>query len=266
MPFGMTPSDKKSYKESKRRRKQALMEEKTGRIFPYGSAKRKVIIAACIVIAVFAAAAGAYFLILFSADSGYSAQKSTQETVESSEELLTVVNKQNPLEFDYVPELLMLDGFKVNSLMYDDLSQMLDDAQSDGVELKINSVYVSYDEQKKLYDDTLSELLQNPDYTEVRAQAYVQKLVPMAGQSEAQTGLLVDFDVSDSGTALYIERNCISYGFIQRYPDDKESVTSMYGSESLYRYVGKDNAVKMRSYNMCLEEYVDYLSAQNSDD
>ena len=34
MSGGFTPFDKNSYKESKRRRKQALIEEKTGRILP----------------------------------------------------------------------------------------------------------------------------------------------------------------------------------------------------------------------------------------
>ena len=39
MSGGFTPFDKNSYKESKRRRKQALIEEKTGRILPVSNSE-----------------------------------------------------------------------------------------------------------------------------------------------------------------------------------------------------------------------------------
>lgn len=43
MSGGFTPFDKNSYKESKRRRKQALIEEKTGRILPVSNPRRRYI-------------------------------------------------------------------------------------------------------------------------------------------------------------------------------------------------------------------------------
>ena len=49
-----------------------------------------------------------------------------------------------------------------------------------------------------------------------------------------------------------------------RYPSDKEDITKISGNNYLYRYVGKDNAVKMRTYGMCLEEYNDYLLQQKN--
>ena len=41
---------------------------------------------------------------------------------------------------------------------------------------------------------------------------------------------------------------------------DKETVTGMNADLTVYRFVGVDNAVKMRSYGMCLEEYHEYCS------
>ena len=46
------------------------------------------------------------------------------------------------------------------------------------------------------------------------------------------------------------------------YTESKTSVTRMNPSDSLYRYVGIENAKRMRSYGMCLEEYKSYLQKQ----
>ena len=88
--------------------------------------------------------------------------------------------------------------------------------------------------------------------------------MPKGGCSEAQTGLLIGFDVADKKTSAFIERECINYGFVQRYPKDKEDVTKISESKTLYRYVGIENAKKMRSFNMCLEEYSEYVSLQKN--
>lgn len=262
MSYGLTPYDKKSYKESKKRRKQALRAAETGRILPYGTIKRRVIAIICVVLVVLAVIWGAYALILYFSDNSGSSVSQSQE--QYSEELLNVVNKASPLESDYVPELKKYNAYEVNAIMFQDLTKMADEAEKQGTELKIRTAYISYEDQQKLYEQKLSELLEDPDYTEVRAQADAQKSVPKGGESEFQTGLLIDFDLSDSKTAAFIERSCVNYGFILRYPQDKEDITRMSYRNSVYRYVGNENAVSMRSYNMCLEEYVDYLETQKN--
>lgn len=261
MSYGFTPYDKKSYKDSKRRRKQALKAERTGKIEPLSTAKRRAIIIICILLAV-AVLCGGWFV--YSRYFAKSDNESLSQQAEQSadEKLLMIINRQNPLDSSYVPELKDFQNVKVSNLVLDSLNEMCDKAEQEGIELKVISAYVSYDEQDTLYNEKLNELLANPDYTQVRAQAAAQKLVPPAGCSEAQTGLLLGFDVSDSQAMAFIERNCVNYGFIQRYPQDKEDLTHIAHSESLYRYVGKDNAIKMRSYHMCLEEYTEYLALQ----
>lgn len=260
MSYGLTPYDKKSYKESKRRRKQALKADKTGKIKPYGTARKKAkIISVIVAIALIAVA----ICCIYSLNNKKEASDDTAHTATiGQEDLLIMVNRQNPLEKDFVPELSELNGVLVNSIAYNDTLQLLKKAEQEGIELKIKSAYISFEEQSVLYNNKLEEFLLNPDYTKVRAEAIAQKYMPQAGCSEAQTGLLIDFDIADTNTKAFVERNCINFGFILRYPQDKEDVTHIYPSETAYRYVGKDNAIKMRSFGMCLEEYNEYLDLQ----
>lgn len=263
MSYGLTPYDKKRYRDSKRRRRQAAKASKTGRILPFSTARRRLVIPIAVIILVAGLSVGGYFAYNAFADNTQpkSAQQFEQE---QSEELLHVVNNSNPLTDDYVPKLTSCGDFKVNSFAENNLENFCNKAKESGVEINLVSAYVSFDEQEKLYNEKLSEFLANPDYTEVRAQAAAQKLVPKGGCSEAQTGLLIGFDMTDEKTIAFIERECINYGFVQRYPKDKEDVTKLSENKTLYRYVGIDNAKKMRSFNMSLEEYSKYSALQKN--
>lgn len=255
--------DKQSYKDSKKRRRQALKAGQTGKIKPIRKGKGKVLAVCLAMLIVVGLAAAAVYFCFFCDNSKSSDEK--QADLPPSVSLTEVINKQNPLPSSYVPDLTDFGGVSVNTALLDSLKQMCDDAEKQGIELKINSAYVSYEEQNELYNQTLNKLLSDPDYTQVRAEAAAQRLVPQAGCSEAQTGLLLDFDLTDERTLAYLEYNGVKYGFILRYPSDKEDLTHMSYSKTLYRYVGDENAVKMRSFNMCLEEYSEYISYQKTE-
>ena len=263
MSYGLTPYDKKRYRDSKRRRRQAAKAAKTGRILPFSTARRRLVIVIAVIILVAGLLVGGYFA--YNAFTDKAQPKSAHQLEqEQSEELLRVVNNSNPLSADYMPKLKNYGNFQVNSLAANNLENFCNKAKESGVEINLVSAYVSFDEQEKLYNEKLSEFLANPDYTEVRAQAAAQKLVPKGGCSESQTGLLIGFDMTDEKTVALIERECINYGFVQRYPKDKEDVTKLSENKTLYRYVGIDNAKKMRSFNMSLEEYSKYSALQKN--
>lgn len=190
------------------------------------------------------------------------AQDNSVTKEEVNTQLLMIVNRQTPLLMDYVPELEEYDGVKVNSVCRDDLHSLMESAEADGVKLGIKTGYVSYEQQEKLYKAKLEEYTSDGDYTSVRAEAEARKLVPKAGESEAQTGLLIEFELPDDRTRAYLERSCVRFGFIQRYPKDSETTTFMAESKTLYRYVGEENALKIRSFGMTLEEYTEYLDKQ----
>ena len=75
-----------------------------------------------------------------------------------------------------------------------------------------------------------------------------------------QDGVTEDFDT----TAEYrwLQENAEDFGFILRFPADKESVTGIRFEPWHYRYVGVEHAKEMNRLGMCLEEYIDYLNAQ----
>ncbi len=258
MPYWGADYDRKSYKDSKKRRHQAKVAHQTGIIKPIRRNNRKGLIILFSAVFVTVAVGCAMIFLVCSLKSTDSETQQNSGTL--NEDLLKVVNIQNRLDNIFVPELSDFNGKKVNAVLLDDLQKMYDDAEQQGINLKINSAYISFDEQEKLYTEEYNELLQSSDYTQVRAEAETQKYIPKAGCSEAQTGMLLDFDLSDEHTRAYVERKCIDFGFILRYSKDKEDLTHHSPSDTLYRYVGCENAVKMRSYGMCLEEYADYVS------
>ena len=50
--------------------------------------------------------------------------------------------------------------------------------------------------------------------------------------------------------------HCYEYGFILRYPKDKEDITGISYEPWHYRYVGREDAAAIRDMGVCLEEYV----------
>lgn len=263
MSYGLTPYDKKRYRESKRRRKQAIKADKTGKILPLGTVRRRVFI--CIDVGLILALfiiGGCFLYNCFVLNTTENSAVKSEQLLD--QELLIIVNKQNQLESDYEPVLSEYNSYMVNTLAYENLVKLIKNAENQGIELKLTSAYIPYDEQNRMYNEKLAEFLKDSNYSEVRAQAAAQKIVPPAGCSEAQTGLLIGFDVSDSRVSGFLEREGVDYGYILRYPSDKEDVTRTTSNNSLYRYVGIDNAKKMRSYGMCLEEYADYLKIQKN--
>ena len=183
------------------------------------------------------------------------------EAVYHEEELLRIVNESDPLDKDYVPELVKVNGVEVNALAEDNLTEMLNAAKSQGVTLMLKSGYISYDEQAKLHKATYEKLKKSGNYSQIKAEAEAKKICPPEGCSECQTGFLLEFD-SPKGSDAYkwLVKYCVNYGFILRYPEAKESETGISFNPNLYRYVGKDSAQNIRRYDMSLEEYATHIS------
>lgn len=183
---------------------------------------------------------------------------------EQQQQLLQTVNRNSPLEKDYIPMLTQVKGVSVNALMKDDLEELLTAAENDGIGLQMSSGYISFEEQNKLYEEMYNSIKEQNNVTSIKAESGTVKIVPKAGQSEAQTGLIVVFsdseekDFEKSKSCLWLRENAVEYGFVLRYPKDKEDLTFMTYNPSTYRFVGKNNALKMRIFGMCMEEYREY--------
>ncbi|MBR2714856.1 MAG: M15 family metallopeptidase [Ruminococcus sp.] len=219
-------------------------------------------------------AVGVYFGYLSYTDNYV--KKTSLETVASATEskftpeenayLLTVVNSANPMEENFEPELSEVDGLKVSSLMVDDLKRMLEDAGAYGLNLTALNGYSSFEEQKDIYTKAVKKYKKEHKCSMVKAEAAVKKTIPDAGESEQQTGLLIEFsdstdsDFSKTDEFRWLMKNGVEYGFVLRYTE-KENTGGMNYSPNFFRYVGSDNAFSMRALNMNLDEYVLYLGS-----
>lgn len=183
------------------------------------------------------------------------------------QDILVVINSKNPAEADNVPEIKEVAEIPVNVKMEPALEALLTAAESEGISLEIETGYVSYKEQGLLYEEKVRQLVEEEGKSNVMARTQSKETTPVAGESDFQTGFCVLLkadpkDFLESQASLWLNRNMVEYGFIFRYPENKETETGLLGNPCVLRYVGTDNAKRMRQLSMCLEEYLNYLGAQ----
>lgn len=184
---------------------------------------------------------------------------------------LMLVNQSNPLPSGYQVKLADFGGQKVDEKILPALKRMVEKAQADNCPLTLSGGYVDPDAQNRLYEEEVQRLMKDEKLSRVRAENQALNTVGKGGINENQTGLAVTFsadgkqggDFASTGQYHWLAENSVYYGFILRFPSNKESLTGMKFQPGHFRYVGTDNAVKMREYSMCLEEYVTYLNKQS---
>lgn len=181
---------------------------------------------------------------------------------------LVLANYDNILPEDFTVEVANIDStrqFDARAIGY--LNQMMNDMRKDGItNVWVQSAYRSVERQKELYDNSIQKYLKQGK-TQEEAIALTDEYINKPGSSDHNLGLAVDFNNVDNSFAKlkgyqWLLENAENYGFILRYPEDKEDITKIAYESWHWRYVGEENAKKMNELNMCLEEYVEYLSEQ----
>lgn len=184
---------------------------------------------------------------------------------------LVLVNAANELPGDFTVHLAKVDGVEVEERIVQALQGMIKDAKSQGIQLKLVSGYVSREDQEAEYQNKVQDLMRQFGYSRVKAEDEALHLVGRGGYSEYQTGMAVNFskegmsgngDFSKTEEYRWLLRNSITYGFVQRNPENKTSTTGMVFEPGHFRYVGVSHAKTMRQLEMCLEEYTTYLYRQ----
>lgn len=185
---------------------------------------------------------------------------------------LLLVNRWNPIPDGYTFELTQLkQGHAVDSRAYPDLQEMMDACRAAGLDPKIRSSYRTQDKQQELYENKIQRLM-DEGYSYDRAVEEAGTVVAVPGTSEHQTGLALDIvdasyqilDEEQENTQVqqWLMEHSWEYGFVLRYPNGKSEITGIIYEPWHYRYVGREAAREMTELGMCLEEYVDWLSAQ----
>jgi D-alanyl-D-alanine carboxypeptidase len=181
------------------------------------------------------------------------------------EELLKIINAKNMVEASYKPQLTEVECVEINTLAAEKLTELLEAAKAEGLQLELITGYVTYEKQTELYEAEKNRLITKNGLSVIRAEADAKKTVPQGGASEAQSGMLVTFASKNGGVfsktpeSNWLENHCTDYGFVLRYPQNHENDTQMNYNSQVYRYVGTKNAANMRSYGMCLNEYHNHV-------
>lgn len=159
----------------------------------------------------------------------------------------------------------MENGYQVDQRCASALAAMLADCRAAGYRPAICSAYRTQEKQAALYDTLVRKrMAQGLSQTEAQKQAATEAAVP--GTSEHQLGLAVDlvdasYQVLDEAQAStpaqqWLMAHCWEYGFILRYPAEKQDITGIIYEPWHYRYVGRDHAQAIRQSGQCLEEFL----------
>lgn len=180
---------------------------------------------------------------------------------------LMLTNKYLKLEEDYIPNDLeeikkeyFINGNRDVRYLRKEAREAFEKLSSDSIKNNTpvfgQSAYRSYEKQKHLYDKAVN------NYGKEKADLDTSR----PGHSEHQTGLTIDVSSTKKGNMLSFENtnsfnwmkdNCYKYGFILRYPKNKEQIHGYIYEAWHYRYVGKKVAKDMHDNysNLTFDEY-----------
>lgn len=200
-------------------------------------------------------------------------QATCSQIYNKNSNLLVLVNKDKMLEDSYNAGLIPIchGRLQASEQLYQDLVQMLEDAEKAGYKYWIASAYRSRLKQQQLIDEDVSALIKRGMTYEQALQTTYEETMP-AGYSEHETGLALDIlcqnntkmDISQEteDANIWLREHCHEYGFILRYPKNKENVTKINYEPWHFRYVGKETAKFMKEQDIVLEEFYAMLEKE----
>ena len=215
-----------------------------------------------------------------SGESAKSSEESEEITEEIPEEIvpedpfadldkstIVLVNKHNKLPEDYEITLKKLPD-RTNQAAeeaYGPMCDMLSAARKDGMILEVCSSYRSVERQKELFEEDMRALV-HKGYSYLDAYDEVARETMPPGYSEHATGLAFDI-VALSYQMLnekqertpenqWLREHCAEYGFILRYPKEKEEITGISYESWHFRYVGVEIAQYIMENGLTLEEFL----------
>lgn len=176
-----------------------------------------------------------------------------------------LVNKDNPISMDYYNKEKLIKVKNVDNEVvlidkktYRYYLKLKKELKKSNIIIAISSAFRTIEHQEELYNEFL--LKYGSDLT--------QKIVALPKTSEHHTGLAIDivlksmnYDIDyntifeNEGEYLKIYKTLPKYGFILRYPKNKEQITKYNYEPWHIRFVGKKLARKLFDNNITLEEY-----------
>jgi len=195
----------------------------------------------------------------------------TDTTVFSADDWkLVLINKQHSIPEDYTFTFGAIKTIKgdmqCDERTIEELLAMMQAAKDDGVILEVCSPYRDLNYQEFLFNRKIKAYMPK-GMSYIDAYSLASQTVTVPGASEHQIGLAFDF-VSDTyitldegfaetSAGIWLKEHCCEYGFILRYPKEKEYITGIEFEPWHFRYVGREAATIIMEENLCLEEFWD---------
>lgn len=192
---------------------------------------------------------------------------------------LALINVNNRLESNYEPSDLIdviytRKSRKVKERMRLDAAKALEaflgTASAEGFsDVSVTSGYRTYEYQNQLFTGRVNQKMASGTYTsKAQAEAETAKFTMYPGASEHQSGLCVDMHNQPSALQSFAEteayswmyKHCADFGFILRYPQNKEDITGVSFEPWHFRFVGRYHAQRIMESGLCLEEYIQTLN------
>lgn len=178
---------------------------------------------------------------------------------------LILVNRNFILPEGYKPKLAnaVEGGYEDQKLDYrvaPYYNEMYKAAYEDGIHLVPISGYRSYERQERNFENKIDYYI-DKGYSKVDATVEASTIILPPGTSEHNAGLAMDIcsleqNFEDTEEFEWLCENAADYGFILRYPEDKQDVTQIIYEPWHWRYVGVEAAKAMKASGQCLEEYL----------
>lgn len=188
---------------------------------------------------------------------------------------LILVNKSNPLKKEKMDDIIEVPKeistipktrpfYELEKETLKAFKNLRNEAIKQNIELLVDDGYRTFKTQREVYKNL----------TNSKGKEYANEVVAKVGESEHHTGLAIDLAVVKDGKILdddesgeileHIHPILYKYGFILRYPKEKEKITGYPYEPWHIRYIGKEEATIMHNKNIkTLEEYIDIKKHKN---
>lgn len=186
-----------------------------------------------------------------------------EDTIPRNEWYMILVNRENPLPDDYSFDAEVIDSFghSVDSRIVPGLEAMFAAGNEEGLSFSVYTAYRTVEKQREIFDAKVDSLMAK-GLDRAAAEKAAEEFAAAPGTSEHNTGLALDIVSSyasadeNSAEAKWLFEHAWEYGFILRYPKDKEEITGFDYEPWHYRYVGREQAKLIYESGLCLEEYL----------
>lgn len=180
---------------------------------------------------------------------------------------LRLVNNTYVLSNTFAPDVKPVRNDQYfDSRAADKLEEFLQAAEAAGYSVYIRAAYRPFATQAYLFNGRASQIQWGTTMSLADAEKEARKVVAYPGTSEHQLGLCADImdgkdttmkadAVENHPLLVWLREHCKEYGFVLRYPKDKQDITGWYEPWH-FRYVGEEAAKYMTDNNLCLEEFI----------